>query len=261
MTENHSPADPDEPTVAIVTGGASGIGLAICQRLAADNWTVIAWDTTTSPPVDELQLMEVDVSDRTSVQQAFNEVASRHARIDLLVNCAGITRIGPTESMPWEDWSGVLDVNLHGAFNCTQAAANHMLPNGRGSIVNIVSVAAERGATHRAPYCVSKAGLLALTRVCAVEWAKRGVRVNAVGPGWTGTPLFWEALSTGAAGLDHILPLIPAGRLAEAEEIASVVSFLASPAASYVTGQVVYVDGGYTADYHLGVSLPEGEKG
>jgi 3-oxoacyl-[acyl-carrier protein] reductase len=169
------------------------------------------------------------------------------------VNCAGITRIGPTESLAWENRAAVLDVNLHGAFDCTQAAANLTLPARSGVIVNVVSVAADRGGIQRATYCASKAALVALTRVCAVEWAAEGIRVNAVGPGWTATPLFREALASGAAGVEDILPLIPLGRLAEPTEVASVVAFLASPEATYITGQVVYVDGGYLADYRLGV--------
>jgi 3-oxoacyl-[acyl-carrier protein] reductase len=195
----------------------------------------------------------VDVTDRPAVQQAASKVAEEYGRFDLLVNCAGITRIAPTESLSWQDWSDVIDVNLHGAFNCTQVAAKSMLAAGRGSIINIVSIAAERGGIRRAPYCVSKGALISLTRVCAVEWADRGVRVNAIGPGWTETPLFREALDSGAAGLDEILPLIPARRLAQPPEIAALAAFLASPEASYITGQVIYADGGYMADYRLGI--------
>src|SRR5207245_1977898 len=151
------------------------------------------------------------------------------------------------------DWQRVLDVNLNGAFLCLRAAGRIMLRQGFGSIVNIASVAWDRGASGRAPYSVSKAGLVALTKVAAVEWAARGVRVNAVAPGYIDTPMLRTAFENGAIDEGDVLARIPAGRFAQAGEIAEVVAFLGSPAASYINGHIVAVDGGFLADYGVGL--------
>jgi 3-oxoacyl-[acyl-carrier protein] reductase len=173
--------------------------------------------------------------------------------LDLLVNNAGVTRHRPLVELTWEDWSAVVDVNLHGAFNCLQAAGRLMIERGGGVIVNIASVAAERGAAGRAPYATTKAALVGLTRSAAVEWAPHGVRVNAVGPGYVDTGVLRAAIASGTLDPADVLERIPAGRLAEPAEIGAVVSFLASPRAAYVTGQVLYVDGGFLADYGVPV--------
>jgi 3-oxoacyl-[acyl-carrier protein] reductase len=240
-------------SVAIVTGGASGIGKATVDRLVQDDWTVFSWDVSSRQAALRALDQKVDVTDRTAIEEALAEVRREYGTVDLLVNAAGSTRRGPTETLAWQDWSTIIDVNLHGTFNCMQAVGQQMLATGHGSIVNVASIAAERGGVGRAPYCASKAGVVALTRVAGVEWAARGVRVNAVGPGWTKTPLLDTTVHDPEA-LDVLLRLVPARRLAEPEEIAAVITFLASAEASFINAQVIYVDGGYMADFQLGLS-------
>ena len=246
----------ETPRVAIVTGGERGIGFGIASRLAADGWHAVA--VGLSPDQTDGSAVEfrgLDVRDREQVQTVVEGVARDHGRLDLLVNNAGIQRHARTEEMTWEDWSAVIDVNLHGVFNCLQAAGRVMLEAGAGSIVNIASVAAERGAPGRAPYCAAKAGVVSLTRTAGVEWAPRGVRVNAISPGMIesgGQLLDPES----AKRFDHeaVRKLIPQGHYGTVDDIAAMVSFLASDEARYVTGQVIFVDGGFLTDFNVGLA-------
>ena len=195
----------------------------------------------------------MDVCDREQVSSTLAAVVEEHGGLDLLVNNAGITRHRPLVDLTWEDWSAVVDVNLNGVFNCLQAAGRIMIERGSGVIVNMASVAAERGAAGRAPYATTKAAIVGLTRSAAVEWAPHGVRVNAVGPGYVDAGVLSAAIAAGTLDPAEVLQRIPAGRLADPDEIGAMVSFLASPGAAYVNGQVLYVDGGFLADYGVNV--------
>jgi 3-oxoacyl-[acyl-carrier protein] reductase len=249
--------------VAVVTGGASGIGLAIIERLVKAGYIGVIVDVNETLGREQanrlnragiaVEFRRMDVTDEAQVDDVLGSVATDLGSLDLLVNNAGITTHGLIEDLSLVDWHRVLDVNLDGVFRCLRAAGRIMLRQGSGSIVNIASVAWERGSPGRAPYSVSKAGVVSLTKVAAVEWSARGVRVNAVAPGYIDTPMLRTAYEHGAIDERDVLARIPAGRVAQATEIAEVVAFLGSPAASYVTGQTIAVDGGFLADYGVGL--------
>jgi len=181
------------------------------------------------------------------VDAAAAEIASRLGTPTILVNNAGVNRLGPSESYSDDDWDLVLDVNLTGVFRCCRAVGSRMLEAGHGSIVNIASIiGASVGMPWRAPYASSKAGVVGLTRTLAVEWAGRGVRVNALLPGPVRTPMVAEAIEQGAVDESLVVDHTPAGRLGLPSDIADAVVLLSAPGAGFVTGQAVVVDGGYS---------------
>jgi 3-oxoacyl-[acyl-carrier protein] reductase len=253
-----------ETKVVLITGGARGIGWATADEFAARGWHVTIGDVDLAEAQrraaehpGKMLALALDVTDREAVTDAFAASLRHWGRLDALVNNAGIQRHAHLESLTFENWSAVLDVNLNGSFHCLQAAARTMLSHGSGAIVNVASIAATRGAPGRAAYAVSKAAILSLTRTAAVEWAERGLRVNAVAPGYVETDLLTTAVAEGRLNTEPIIARIPTRRLAEPREIAKSIYFLCSDDASYINGHMLHVDGGFEADYGVPFFLPK----
>ncbi len=239
----------DKERVAIVTGGSKGIGRAIALELAKYQYYVIVnYRSDISAAKETIGLMEnegfkgelsrFDVSDAEESKEAIDQIISRFKNIEVLVNNAGITADGLFVMMPEKDWDAVITTTLKGFYNVTKPVMKRMIPKKRGSIVSISSVAGLIGNRGQANYSAAKAGLIGATKALALEVAKRNVLVNCVAPG------FIETEMTDDLPKEQILPIIPFGRFGSAKEVADVVGFLCSERASYITGQVIGVNGG-----------------
>ena len=246
----------DAKTV-LVTGGASGIGWATACEFAEKGWNVVIGDLDAAAAGEKASRLtgdsiaiSLDVCSMTSVDNAMNEIASRYGHLDALINNAGVQKWSPIANMDWDAWNWVLDVNLSGVMRCLSSACFLMEERG-GAVVNIVSINAERGVPLRAPYTAAKAAVIGLTRSAAIELVPKGIRVNAVGPGYIATELIEKFVSSGQLAPEPILRCIPMKRFGKPREIAKVISFLASDDASYVTGQILYADGGFLANSGL----------
>ena len=225
----------------MVTGAAQGIGVAICRRLLADGFDVIGVDRQTAPPDNPTAWRTCDITDPAAVTRLAAEIGT----VEVLVNNAGIWRFSPLIDAAPADVRAVLDVNVGGTLNCGQAFGRAMVAAGRGSIINIVSIAAEQVSPAVGIYPASKAAVLALTRQMAIEWGPFGVRANAVGPGLVPTEGTGNVYDDPAVRVARS-SAVPLRRLARPEDIANTVAFFASDDSSYVNGQVVFVDGGLT---------------
>jgi len=237
---------------AFVVGGASGIGRACAQALQRDGWTVVVGDL--KPPQDDPAALALDVRDRHAVHAAADEVAARHGSIGAVVYAAGTARVTPVLEITEREWDLVLGVNLTGAFHTLQATAPHM-PGG-GSYTLISSVDSQAPVFGLGHYCAAKAGGEALVRSAALELGARGLRVNAVLPGVVATPLMQPMLDRPGVA-EAFVRQTPLGRIAEGPEIADVVAFLASPAARWITGASLPVDGGMGLREHPDLHQPE----
>lgn len=238
--------------IAVVTGGAQGIGKAICQRLAREGAGIVIFDIAedvAQKTVKEIENkggravgIKVDISSFPQVEGAVNQVIDKFGHIDILVNNAGITCDRLIIRMKEEEWDKVIRINLKGAFNCIKAVSLFMLRRRQGKIINISSIIGLRGNEGQANYAASKGGLIALTKSAARELARRGITVNAIAPGFIQTEMTRSLIEEGKAGA--LISQIPLGRVGRAEEVASLVAYLASDEASYITGEVIRIDGG-----------------
>jgi NAD(P)-dependent dehydrogenase (short-subunit alcohol dehydrogenase family) len=252
--------NPSTPKVALVTGAARGIGLAVARRFLAEGWRVALLDIEDellreavaglASPEHTLALC-CDVSDAKAVDAAMQALSARFGRLDALVNNAGVAVFAPLLETSDQDWDRVLAVNLTGPFLCTKAAAPLMREHGGGAIVNITSISAVRASTLRSAYGTSKAGLAHLTKQLAVELASLGIRVNGVAPGPVDTAMA-KTVHTPEIRADYH-DAIPLNRYGLEEELAEAVFFLCSDRSSYITGQILAVDGGFDA---AGIGLP-----
>jgi 3-oxoacyl-[acyl-carrier protein] reductase len=237
--------------VALVTGAAQGIGKAVALLLARHGADIAVSDVNlekAEETVREIQAIgrrsmaiRSDVSRLDDVERMVQTILEQMGKIDILVNNAGVARDKLILRMTEEDWDMVLDVNLKGTFHCTKAVVRHMSKQRSGKIVNIASVVGEMGNVGQANYSASKAGVIGLTKTIAREFAQRGINVNAIAPGYIETPMT-EALPEKAK--EELKKMIPMERLGLPEDVAQAVLFLVSEASSYITGQVVNVNGG-----------------
>lgn len=235
--------------VAVVTGAASGIGAACAERLAADGASVVTVDVAGG--VDHV----LDVRDEPAVQAAFASVVGDHGHLDVLVNAAGVAGGGPVHLLEADEWDRVVDINLKGTFIVDKHGAVHMLAQGRGSIINIASIEGLEGTEGGTAYNASKGGVVTLTKSMAIDYGRRGIRVNCICPGGIDTPLLGAIIDAEGMELyrDTMRERHMLGRFGTPAEIASAASFLASDDASFITGHTLVVDGGFTAGMRVGL--------
>lgn len=243
--------------VALVTGAAGGLGAAIARGLARAGARVVLADLN----MDGLQLLAaeieaaggqaqtqaLDVTVAADVAAAVDRAVQTWGRLDTLVNCAGITRRQPAVEFAEAEWDRIVAVNLKGTWLCCQAAGRAMIEQRRGRIINFSSIGGLVGLPMSVAYCASKGGVVQLTRTLAVEWAPYGITVNAIAPCTFETPMVQRVLDAEAAYRERVIGRIPLGRMGLPEEVVGTVLYLATPASAMMTGHVIALDGGYTA--------------
>jgi NAD(P)-dependent dehydrogenase (short-subunit alcohol dehydrogenase family) len=224
--------------VIVVAGGAGGIGAEVSARLISEGARVVIADLNGAIPCD--------ITNPEQCEAVAHSTIEKFGRIDGMVNCAGVSKPHDSLTLPPADWARMIDIQLNGAFYFAQACAKRMRETG-GAIVFITSTNAEAAFPRRAAYCCAKAGVAMLTKVLAIEWAEKGIRVNAVGPAYVATEMTQRNIAAGNVSEAQIKARIPLGRLAQPADVADAVSFLLGDKASFITGQSLYVDGGWLA--------------
>ena len=250
MADMHGQVADMQGQVALVTGGVRGIGLAICERLAARGVTVAAGYSRDKETAQRFldsygerggSVHQGNIGSNDDCERVIQEVLNQHGRLDILVNNAGITMDSTVRKMTPAAWDHVVEVNLSGAFYLCRAVVQHMLDRGSGRIIMISSVIGSSGNIGQANYAAAKSGVFGLTMSLALETARRGITVNSVTPGFISTDM---TAAVPPAALEKVVARIPVGRLGEPDEVARVVEVLASPDSGYITGQVYAVNGG-----------------
>jgi len=243
-----------EGQYALIIGGTSGIGREFAKAYLEEGARVIIAGSKQEKldravaelkPLGRVFGYRADVSDLDQLHGLVGVTLAHHGHLDLLVNCQGVTRMKPAEAFTPDDWSHIIDVNLRSVFFACTEVGRHMLGRGRGSIINIASLSSYRGWPNSAIYSISKTAIVSMTETLATEWATRGVRVNAIAPGF-----FMTALAAGAMNAtrrERALDRTPMRRFGELDELVGAAIYLASPAARFVTGETIRVDGGYLA--------------
>lgn len=235
--------------VIVITGGANGIGKATTELFLSRGATVVCWDINTEQGEkllgehkgSSLEFIQVNVADRSSVEAAVEKTIASHGKIDVLINNAGITRDATLKKMTQSEWQQVIDVNLTGVFNCTQTVAFPMMEAGSGVILNAASVVGLYGNFGQTNYVATKSGVIGMTKVWARELGRKGIRVNAVAPGFIATEMVTTIPEKVIQDLESKTPL---GCLGQPEDIAKAYAFLASDEAKFITGTTLSVDGG-----------------
>lgn len=240
--------------VAVVTGASRGLGRAMAEGLAQAGADIVITDVLdTAEAVKAIEKigrkalgLKVDISKKSDVEMMVKKTVEMFGKIDILINNAGIFKTAPAESMSEEDWDKVIAVNLKGTFLCAQAAGQQMIKQKSGNIINVASIAGLMAFTGSAEYNASKAGVILMTKTMAMEWGKKGIRVNAICPGLFHTDMTKD-FDKDKAFMESIRQKVPLGRGGDPKELAGAAVYLASEASSYMTGHALVVDGGWTA--------------